>query len=322
MKIGFIFPGQGSQHIGMGKDLYEKHPEVKKVYQMANQVLDISLEDITFYGTEEELAKTKNTQIAIFVMCMGILKVLEKYGIEAKIATGLSLGEYTALQYAGAFSFLDGILLVWQRGKFMQEFVPQGEWAMAAIIGLFDDQVEACCKQVKEGFVEAVNYNCLGQVAISGEKEAVQKAGEIAKEKGAKKVVTLKTSGPFHTKLLGNAAELLKIELEKYAFHPMKCQVIRNLDGELYKKGDDLVSILYQHMISPVKFHQGIEKMLAEGVDTFIEIGPGKVLSSFVKKTAKEVDRQVQIFQIEDEKTLQEVVGKIKELEEKGEKNE
>lgn len=308
MKIGFIFPGQGAQSIGMGKELYDQYEEFQKVYHIANEILGISLEKITFYGDEENLSQTDHTQIAIFVMCMGILKILEKYDIKAEMVTGLSLGEYAALQYAGAFSLQQGIEIVAKRGELMKKFVPKGEWAMAAVIGISDAEVEDACNQVTEGFVKAVNYNCPGQVAISGEKMAVEKAMQIAKEKGSKKVVELKTKGPFHTELLREAAFLLKEELEKHSFQEIHCQVVKNLDGQIYKKEEQLSEVLFQHMISPVRFCQGIQTMLENGIDTFIEIGPGKVLSGFVKKTAKQLEKEVQIFHIESEENLQEVI--------------
>lgn len=194
MKCAFLFPGQGSQYVGMGKDLYENYDEVKKVYDEVCDILDIDIRKISFDGPEGILGETKNTQIAILTMSLGILEVLKKNKIEAEISAGLSLGEYTALIYSGFMLFEDGIKIVRKRGELMQENVPDGEWQMAGIMGLDDKVVEEICSSIDDGFVVPANYNCPGQVVISGEKKAVNLAMEMAKEKGARKVSELKTS--------------------------------------------------------------------------------------------------------------------------------
>ena len=215
MKIGFLFPGQGAQSVGMCKDLYDTYEEVRKVYERANDILGFDVAKLTFESTEEELGKTQNTQIAILVMSLAILELLKKERISAKEVAGLSLGEYTALIYAGFISFEEGIKLVKKRGEFMQNYVPEGEWSMAAVMGLEDEQVEEACRKAQSrGFVVPANYNCPKQVAISGEKDAVNYAMELAKEGGARKVRELKTGGPFHTEKLQEAANKLKEELE------------------------------------------------------------------------------------------------------------
>ena len=194
MKIGFIFPGQGTQTVGMGKDLYDKYEEARNVYKKVSEVLGENIAELTFEASQEELNKTKNTQITIYTMSMAILEILKKLDINAEAAAGLSLGEYSALTCAGVLSLENGAEIVRKRGTLMQELAPKGEWAMAAIIGLEDSKVEEACNRVTEGFVKAVNYNCPGQVVVSGEKEAVSKAMEIAKDIGARKVIELKTS--------------------------------------------------------------------------------------------------------------------------------
>ncbi len=289
MKIGFIFPGQGAQVQGMGKDLYDKYEQVKSVYKKIDNAVDLSLEDITFCRSQEELNETKNTQIAIFTMSMGILEILKSEGIKAQAVAGLSLGEYTALTYADVFSLEEGAKLVKRRGELMQNFVPDGDWAMSAIIGLEDEEVEDVCNKVCEenenAFVRAVNFNCPGQVAISGERQAVQKVMEIAKDAGAKRVVELKTSGPFHTEKLKDASERLKDELKNISINSPKVDVIKNINGEKYMAEDNIKEILSMHVINPVKFSKCIESMLDMGIDTFIEVGPRKSVIRFCKKS-------------------------------------
>ena len=311
MKIGYIFPGQGTQVIGMGKDIYEKYQEAKEVYEHASDILGIDVKKLCFESTEEELTKTENTQISIYAMSMAILKILESKGIKPVAAAGLSLGEYSALTAAGVISLEDGAKIVRTRGKLMQNLAPEGNWAMAAIIGLEDNQVEEACSKVTNGFVKAVNYNCPGQVVVSGEKDAVVKAMENAKELGAKRVIELKTSGPFHTEKLQAASAELKKELEKVNFQTFEIPVIKNYNGEKYTAEDNMVEILANHVVNPVKFGKSIETMLEMGVDTFIEIGPGKTLSGFVKKVCKKLEKEVNVFNIENVETLESTLETI-----------
>ena len=312
MKIGFVFPGQGTQTVGMGKDLYEKYEEAKKVYKKIEQVLGEDIAKLTFETSEEELNQTKNTQIAIYAMSMAILEILKTQGVQVDAAAGLSLGEYSALTCAKAISIEEGAKIVRTRGTLMQELAPKGEWAMAAIIGLEDDKVEEACSKVTEGFVRAVNYNCPGQVVVSGEKVAVTKAMENAKALGARKAVELKTSGPFHTEKLQEASKALKKELEKITFAPCQLPVIKNLDGTPYAEEDNMVEILANHVMCPVKFRKSVETMLAMGIDTFAEIGPGKTLSGFVKKVAKEKELDVTVLNIENVETMESALQQLK----------
>lgn len=312
MKIGYMFPGQGTQFVGMGKDIYGNYEEARKVYNIIDNKLGESIEDLTFNSSEDSLNKTKNTQIAIYSMSMAILEILKSNGIMPIAAAGLSLGEYSALTCAGVMNIEDGADIVRKRGTIMQELAPSGNWAMAAIIGLEDKIVEEACNKVNLGFVRAVNYNCPGQVVVSGEKEAVLMAMDIAKDMGARKVVELKTAGPFHTEKLQLASEELKKELTKISFMPSNISVIKNINGEAYSKNDNMVEILSKHVISPVKFRKSIETMLEMGVDTFVEIGPGKTLSGFVKKVCKEKEMEAMILNIDDLKTLEEAIEKLK----------
>lgn len=312
MKIGYIFPGQGTQTVAMGKDIYEEYKEARDVYKKIDITLGENVEELTYNSSQDVLNETKNTQIAIYAMSMAILEVLNKQGVKPIASAGLSLGEYTALTCAGVLRLEDGARIVRTRGRLMQELAPVGDWLMSAIIGLEDEQVENVCRQVKEGFVRAVNYNCPGQVVISGEKNAVQRAMELAKESGAKKVVELKTSGPFHTEKLKKAAEELEKELDKIEFFDSQIKVIKNLDGLMYEKGDNMVEILANHVVNPVKFRKSIETMLEMGVDTFVEIGPGKTLSGFVKKVCKERGRDTNILNIESVESLEKAMAVLK----------
>lgn len=309
MKIGFLFPGQGAQSIGMGKDLYENYQEVRDIYENVHKITGVDIKKITFDGTEQELSKTQNTQIAVLTMSLAILKLLEKKGINAEISAGLSLGEYTALIYSKCISFEDGVKLVKKRGEYMQNLLPKGDWAMAAILGLEDEKVEEVCKKVVDGFVVPVNYNTQGQVVISGEKTAVEQAEIIAKEMGAKKVRILKTSGPFHTKKLIEASNALRKDLEKININKFKTKVVKNINGDIYKDEENIKAILAEHMISPVKFSKCIETMLKMGIDTFVEIGPGKTLSGFVKRMKTE--KEIKIYNICDVKSLENTLKEI-----------
>lgn len=309
MKLGFVFPGQGAQYVGMGKDLYEKYETVKNVYKKASDILEIDIAKLTFESSEEILNQTKNTQIAILVMSLAIAELLKENNIEAEISAGLSLGEYSALSYSSFISFEDAIKVVRKRGEFMQNYVPDGTWAMAAIIGLDEKNVEKACSDVKTGFVVPANYNCIGQVAISGEREAVLTAMENAKSLGAKRAIELKTSGPFHTEKLKEASDKLREELEKIDINAnSNKKVIKNIDAKEYTSSDDMVDILSRHVISPVRFRKSIEEMISQGVDTFIEIGPGKVLSGFIKKTNKDVS----VMNVENIETFENCLAQLK----------
>jgi [acyl-carrier-protein] S-malonyltransferase len=308
MKIGFLFPGQGAQSVGMGKDLYEKYEEVKNVYDKAKDILGIDVAKLTFESSEEELSQTKNTQIAILVMSLGILEVLKKHGIKAESAAGLSLGEYSALMCAESINFEDGVKIVKTRGELMQNYSPTGDWAMAAILGLEDEKVEEVCKKVTKGFVVPANYNCPGQIAISGDKDGVAMAMELAKEAGARKAVELKTSGPFHTEKLQVASEKLREELEKITVNLPKIEVIKNIDATPYSEQDNMKEILANHVTHSVKFAKSAEYMIKSGVDVFVEIGPGKTLTGFVKR----INRDVKLININDVQSLENAIQELK----------
>lgn len=311
MKIAFLFPGQGSQSVGMGKDIYDEYEEARKIYDKVQELTGIDIKTLSFEGPEEKLNETKNTQLAVLTMSLAILSILKENNITADTSAGLSLGEYTALIESGALSFEDGVTLVSKRGECMQNLLPEGDWQMAAIMGMSDEQVEEVCKKVTTGFVVPANYNCQGQIAISGEKAAVLEAEQIANDMGAKKVRVLKTAGPFHTEKLQEASNAFRKELEKVTINPFNTRVIKNLDGEFYKDTDDVRDILAKHIINPVRFSKTLENMMNNGIDTFIEIGPGKTLSGFVKRT--NTDRPVKILNINNSENLKETIKIIKE---------
>lgn len=294
MKIAFLFPGQGSQYVCMGKDIYKEYEEARNIYDMASKILNKDMKKLCFETSEGELSKTENTQIAIAVTSLAILEVLKKYGIEADICTGLSLGEYVALMYAGVLKVEDGLKLLSKRGYCMGNYIPNEEFAMAAVIGLDSKKIEdECNKLQKEGlFVTTANYNYSMQTVISGNKEAVELASSKLKEIGAKRVIPLNTNGPFHTKKLEKAKELYERKLEKVDFNKPNKVVIKNLDGMPYKENDNIKEILANHIVSPVRFDKTIEYMKENNVDTFIEIGPGKALTGFIKKELKDLDIQ------------------------------
>lgn len=308
-KTAFLFSGQGAQYVGMGKELYENSSESRKVFDEADEALGFSISELCFEGSKEELDKTENTQPAILTTSIAALRALEEKGIKADLAAGLSLGEYSALIYSGVFEFKDAVKLVKKRGKYMQEAVPEGKGAMAAVLGLEVEKLkEACVEAGKFGIVEAANFNCPGQIAIAGEVAAVEKAAELAKTAGAKRVVMLSVSGPFHTSMLKPASEKLAAELEKTEVNDLKVPVITNVTGQYIKSKDEIKGLLTKQVMSSVLWEATINRMLSDGVDTFIEIGPGKTLCSFVKK----INKSVRTFNIEDVKSLNKCIEELK----------
>ena len=307
MKIAFLFPGQGAQTVGMGKDFFEEYEEAKKIYKQAEKETGIEVSKLSFEGPEEELNQTKNTQICMVTMSLAILELLKEARIKAEYSAGLSLGEYVALNYAGAINLKDTLKIIQKRGEYMQNLAPEGDWAMAAVLGLSDEAVEEVCKKVKTGFAVPANYNCPGQVAVSGDRAGIQELTELAKSAGAKRVIELKTSGPFHTEKLQKASEALRKELDNIQIGKLESIVVKNLDAKPYTEKDDIKEILAKHVMSPVRFSASIKYMLDNGVDTFVEIGPGKVLTSLVKK----VSREVKCINISNVDSLKEAIKEL-----------
>lgn len=313
-KIALLFPGQGSQYIGMGKDFFENYNVSKEVFLEADESLDMDLSGLIFEGDKEELQKTENTQPAILTTSISILRALEKEDIGYEYTIGLSLGEYSALVASDVFEFKDAIKIVRQRGLFMEEAVPSNKGAMAAVLGLKLEKIDILIETCKDkGQISVANYNCPGQIVMTGEKAAIDKAVLVSKELGAKKAVLLDVSGPFHSSMLEDAGENLQKELLKYKVKTPKRKVVSNVDAKVVKDKDEIVDKLKKQVSNSVLFQQSIELLIEEGVDTFIEVGPGKSLTSFVKRTAKSIKKDIQIFNIENIDSFRKTIDKLKE---------
>ncbi len=302
MKIAFMFPGQGAQFTGMGEDFFHKYQEARIVYEKASSVVGRDLAKLCFETEAEELSNTINTQLAISTTSLAILAVLKKYGIVADIDVGLSLGEYVALIDSNILSMEDGLKLLERRSYFMANKVPNEKYSMIAVMGLEASKIEEICQKAN-GFVVPANYNYSGQIVVTGEEKIVEEITTSLQEAGAKRIVKLNTSGPFHTEKLIEASKCYKEELEKANFEIAENRVIKNIDGTFYTKTDDIKAILAKHIISPVRFDKTIQTMQKEGIDTYIEIGPGKALSGFVRKENKEA-KVYSIQKVEDLQNL------------------
>lgn len=309
MKTVFMFSGQGAQYSGMGKDLYDHYPVAKEIFDRADAVLGYSIKEICFQE-EAKLGETEFAQPAILTMSIAAMKVLEEQGVRADMTAGLSLGEYSAYVASGAMDFEEAVALVQKRGKFMAEAVPTGEGAMYAVIGLDTALVEEACSEAAAETGELVvpaNYNAPGQVVIAGKAAAAARAAELAKEKGAKMAVRLKVSGPFHTELLQPAADKLGPELQKMHISPMKIPVYTNVNAQIVSSETEIIPILTRQICCPVRWETIVRNMADAGADTFIELGPGKTLNGFVKRTIKGVTN----VNVEDRSSLQKTMEKL-----------
>ncbi|VIF50766.1 malonyl coa-acyl carrier protein transacylase [Clostridioides difficile] len=306
-KVALVFPGQGAQYVGMAKDLYENNTVAKSVIDEASDALDMDLKKLMFNGNEEELSKTENTQPAMVTHSVAVLKAVQaEIDLKYNACLGLSLGEYSALVAADAIDFKDAVCLVKKRGKFMQETVPTGVGAMAAILGLDRNALESVVKDIQGGIVEVANYNSPGQIVISGENEKIEEAIVKCKEAGAKRAVKLNVSGPFHSSMLKEAGVKLASELEKVNMTKPKVDVVANVNADYYKnEGKEL---LIKQVSSSVLWEDSIERLLNDGYDTFIEMGPGKTLKAFIKKIASNKKANVNIYNIDGIDSLNEFV--------------
>lgn len=301
-KIAFIYPGQGAQKAGMGKDFYENSPLARDIYDRASECLELDMRALCF-EENDLLDQTEYTQAAMVTTCLAMTAVLNEQGAEADATAGLSLGEYCAIAEAGAMDLLDAIRLVRVRGQLMQHTVPTGEGAMAAVLGMDADQIDAVIEPIAN--VTVANYNCPGQIVITGGTAGIEQASKTLKEAGAKRVVSLNVSGPFHSPMLRSAGEKLGKELSAVQLGELKIPYVTNVTAEYVTDSSEIRELLTRQVYSPVRWEQSIRKMIAQDVDTFVEIGPGRTLTGFLRK----IDRNVTVYQVntwEDSKQIME----------------
>ncbi|PKM82602.1 MAG: [acyl-carrier-protein] S-malonyltransferase [Firmicutes bacterium HGW-Firmicutes-14] len=311
MKTAFIFPGQGSQYVGMGKDLYENYIAAREILEEANDVLGFDLMKICFEGPEEELKNTSITQPAILAVSTACLAILEEKGVKPAAVAGHSLGEYSALLAAGAIGFPQALELVRKRGLLMEENAPEG--GMAAVLGLEKESVLKACEEAsKEGVVEIANYNCPGQIVIAGESGALEKAMELAKSFGAKRVIALQVSGPFHSSLMTEASRKLEKELEKIDFSVPRCPVISNVTADIVSSAKDIGPLLVRQVKSSVRWEECMERLNSMDVKFALEVGPGKVLTGLGKKIIR--DGRLLFNNVEDLASLEKTLDNFEEV--------
>ena len=307
-KLAFLFPGQASQYPGMGRELAGNHPEARAVFDEADKVLGFSISDLCFNGSEEALKLTANTQPAILTCSVAAYRVLQQAGIEPAFVAGHSLGEYSALVAAGGLEFSDAVRLVRQRGEYMQSAVPEGVGAMAAILGLAPAQVAGICRQASNGqVVSPANLNSPEQTVISGNAEAVKRAVELASAGGAKRAVMLPVSAPFHSSLMQPAAVQLEADLRTTPFHSLRVPLVNNADAEIISDGDEAREGLIRQVTLPVRWEESVRELIEQGVNTFVEVGPGRVLTGLLRQ----IDRSIHVFNVEDEKSLRSTLEKL-----------
>ncbi len=307
-KVAFVFPGQASQYYGMGKELAEKYPSARAVFDEADNALGFLISKICFEGTEDELKLTANTQPAILAVSVAAFRVLAEKGISPDFVAGHSLGEYSALVAAGALSFTDAVQLARRRGAYMQDAVPAGQGAMAAILGISPAVVQDACKKAAEGEIcSAANLNSPEQTVISGHANAVKRAVEIASQSGAKRAVILPVSAPFHCAMMMPAQEKLEKDLKGANFSDLQIPLVTNVDADSIRKGDEARQALVRQVCMPVRWEESMRFLLDEDVRTFIEVGPGRVLTGIMRQ----IERSVTTLNVEDEKSLNATIEKI-----------
>lgn len=307
-RIACVFPGQGSQYSGMGRRMAEAYPIAREVFERADAVLGFPLSRLCFEGEEHELLKTENTQPAILTTSIACYRVLEQAGVRPDFVAGHSLGEYTALVAADSLVFEDALILVRRRGQYMQEAVPLGQGAMAAILGMPADAVERLCREVAHGQVCApANFNSPQQIVISGHAEAVERALALAQERGARRAVRLPVSAPFHCALMQPAEDRLADDLARVAFADLAIPLVNNVDAAIITSGEAARDGLRRQVSRPVRWEESVRRLLAEGVTTFIEVGPGRVLSGLIRT----IDRSVRTLAVDDPISLEEVLKEL-----------
>jgi [acyl-carrier-protein] S-malonyltransferase len=307
-KVAFVFPGQASQYPGMGKELAEMYPAAKKVFDEADAALGFSISKMCFEGSEEDLKQTSNTQPAILTCSVATYRVLEEKGLAPDFVAGHSLGEYSALVANGGLKFGDAVKLVRKRGTYMQDTVPAGKGAMAAIMGLSPAVVTDVCKRAAQGQIcSPANLNSPDQTVISGHADAVKRAVELASQAGAKRATILPVSAPFHSALMMPAQEKLEKDLKKVEFGELRVPLVTNVDADTIENGDQAREALVRQVSTAVRWEESVRLMIEEGVNTFVEVGPGKVLSGLLRQ----IERSVATLNVEDENSLAKTVEKI-----------